>query len=398
VTNLTLNGTQAQTISGEGTLTFGSNSTIIVNNAAGIVLSRNITSYNLTFQNGIISTGINTLSLPAGAIISGAGSGKFVNGKLQLNVPTGVSSTIFAVGDATNYTPVIVDFQDVTTSGTLTVNTTAGQHPNAATSGLNLAKCVNRYWTMANTGIVFSTYDATFTFVAGDVPAGANPDNFIVMKWDPSTWSSTTTGTLTATTTKITGVTSFSDFIDGEAGISIPENLTVTGLVENGQSTCYNATQTITIAGGATTFVIDNGGSATMIAGQNILYYPGTLVNSGGYMLGYIAPSGPYCGGLTPSMMAVKTAVEEPVGNQSSSFFRVYPNPTTGSFTVELTSELPSGDVNVEVYGMQGNKIISTSMNHERKQTLSLEGNQPGCYFIRVLSDQKSSAAKIIKQ
>lgn len=76
------------------------------------------------------------------------------------------------------------------------------------------------------------------------------------------------------------------------------QDITVTG------SHCFSATQTITVAGGETTFVVQDGGSATLIAGRNIIYLPGARCDSGGYMRGYITLDNIYCGGIVPPMIS----------------------------------------------------------------------------------------------
>ncbi len=63
----------------------------------------------------------------------------------------------------------------------------------------------------------------------------------------------------------------------------------------SGQNSCFNAAQTIYIAGNGTTFSVQSGGSAMMIAGHNILYRPSTHIASGAYMHGYITTNGQYC-------------------------------------------------------------------------------------------------------
>ena len=168
------------------------------------------------------------------------------------------------------------------------------------------------------------------------------------------------------------------------------QNITVL----NSQSNCYNATQTINVAGSGTTFTVQSEGSSTMIAGQNIKYMPTTTVQSGGYMWGYIAPTGPWC--VTPSMLAVALAEDEIPRSIQQSHFKVYPNPTTGNFILELIGD--ADQVKVDIYGIWGDKILSTSINGERKHEFSLSDKPVGVYFIRVISEDKAETVKIIKQ
>ena len=214
---LTLSGTSAQTISGSSATTFNA---LTINNANGVTLSGvDVTvGATLTFTSGKVTTGSNTLSIGASGTVSRT-SGHVV-GNFRKNVATGATSRTFEVGDATNYTPLTVLFASVTTTGDLTTSTTASDHPNIGTSGVNSAKSVNRYWSIANSGVVFTTYSATFTFVAGDIDGGATTANFIVGKFDTGSWSYPTVGAKTATSTQISGATSFSDFLIGEQSVT----------------------------------------------------------------------------------------------------------------------------------------------------------------------------------
>ncbi|MBP6872842.1 MAG: C39 family peptidase [Bacteroidales bacterium] len=77
---------------------------------------------------------------------------------------------------------------------------------------------------------------------------------------------------------------------------TVPDNLTLQNItIASGQTECYGAAQTITTAGGGTTFTVQSGGTATLIAGQNILMLPGTLLQSGSSVLGKITTNGTYC-------------------------------------------------------------------------------------------------------
>ncbi|MFZ4522579.1 MAG: T9SS type A sorting domain-containing protein [Bacteroidales bacterium] len=167
-------------------------------------------------------------------------------------------------------------------------------------------------------------------------------------------------------------------------------------VASDGETRCYNAVQTITVAGGGTTFTVENGGSATMIAGQNIIYYPGTTVIPGGYLWGYIAPSGPYC--TYPAMPVVATTEEKRVGGKEQFSVKVYPNPTSGIFMLELEGEPARGEVVADIYGICGECVLHTSLNGEHRKVLSMENRPAGVYFLRVVATDKTATAKIIRQ
>jgi hypothetical protein len=227
----TFNGAAAQTISGTAgaTTTFGS---LTLNNAAGLALggAHNVTvNTTLTLTAGIITTNAGTLTIASGNAITGVTAAKFVVGNLSKPFPVlaGVTTRVFEVGTVVgavnSYAPVSLAVTGVTTAGNVTVSSTAGSHPQLGTSGLDniTPNKLNRYWTVSNGGIVFTSYNATYTFVAADVDAGANPLAFVAMRYSPAspaagTWNTTTTGTLTTTSIQITGQTGFGDFAVGE--------------------------------------------------------------------------------------------------------------------------------------------------------------------------------------
>lgn len=189
----------------------------INNGANGVTLLGDVTANGtLTLTSGNITTGSNKVILASGGSITGASSSSYIAGNLQRGIPTGAASYSFPIGDATNYTPATISFASVTTGGNLTANTTGSEHPNIGTSYLDNTKSVNRYWTLTNSGIVFTNYDATFNFVAGDIDGGSSTSAFSIGKYSSGTWSYPTTGTLTGTSSQITGVTSFSDFAIAE--------------------------------------------------------------------------------------------------------------------------------------------------------------------------------------
>ena len=179
----------------------------------------------------------------------------------------------------------------------------------------------------------------------------------------------------------------------GPPATATVQNITLT----SGQTSCFDATQTITVAGSGTTFIVENGGSASMIAGIKINYLPGTWVKHGGYMLGKIAPNGPYCafneasiansdeGGTSDQLVAEKSGM------------KVYPNPTNGKFRVELTGERQTEPVMIEIFGIRGDKVFSEKIPGEMAREFSLSGNPAGIYFIKVVAGENVMTAKLVK-
>ena len=205
------NGTSSQAIGGTSVTDFND---VTVDNASGVSLGNDETVNGvLTFTNGKITTGANTLELGADATTSGAASGKYVYGTLEKHWDAS-GDYLLTIGDATTYAPVDVNISGVSASGSITATTVAGASPNennpiANSSGINQSAKANRYWTLSNSGIAFTNYSADFNYDAGE--ATGNPLNYVVRKFGAA-WSTTTLGSVTATSTQATGVTAFGEF------------------------------------------------------------------------------------------------------------------------------------------------------------------------------------------
>ena len=175
---------------------------------------------------------------------------------------------------------------------------------------------------------------------------------------------------------------------------AVCSNISVIGTASS--TVCYNATTTITVAGGATIFtVVAPSGNATFIAGQNILFEPGTVVQSGAYMHGYI--SGIYC--LNPSSPnnVAATGQDEPQMNLSNAYFTLFPNPTNGNFTLVQKGDKQFGNVKVEVYGMRGNRVLASQMIGEKQHEFTTSDLSAGLYFVKVVAEDYTETIKLIK-
>jgi len=208
---ITFDGTLAQAIGGTNALTFNN---LTINNSAGVTLNSagQTVAGTLTLTSGNITTGANNIYINLTGSVSGGSTGSHVIGNLRKRIPTGSPSKTFEIGDVTNYTPVDIDFNTVSTAGDLTLSTASADCANIGTSTIIPSRTANRCWTTTNSGIVLATYDATFNFVVGDLDIGATPADFIVGKYSLGSWSYPAVGTKTGTSTQATGQASFSDF------------------------------------------------------------------------------------------------------------------------------------------------------------------------------------------
>lgn len=208
-------------------------------------------------------------------------------------------------------------------------------------------------------------------------------ENAGVHIWKLIVASGLTTGSIATNATQILTET-----------FGIPENLTVTGTAAN--TACYNASNTITVAGGATTFTVQApNGNVTFIAGMNILFEPGTHVEDGAYMHGYISTT--YCTNPTAPVVAAVAGLDEPLMKISNAWFSLYPNPTTGNFTIVQKGDKVYGTVTVEIYSISGKKALAEQMIGEKQHEFRISGIPAGLYFVKVVAEDYVETIKLVK-
>jgi MSHA biogenesis protein MshQ len=246
------NGTAAQTLTGATTFT-----NLTMNNNAAfanrkLTINNDITvstllTFNAAANTGgrIVTAGAAKVIIPStGNITNASGSATesdFIAGRLQRFVAAGGSTVAFPVGTdgaalpGAGYTPTSLTFAGVAVGGgslIVSVGTPLGDHPNIGTSGLDLAKSVNRWWALTTTGVTgtalpaFTSYSATFTFIpgvtpAGDLDSGTNTANFEIERRSGAAWNTTTVGTRTGTTTQATGITALGEFAIAEKTVVV---------------------------------------------------------------------------------------------------------------------------------------------------------------------------------
>jgi hypothetical protein len=176
---------------------------------------------------------------------------------------------------------------------------------------------------------------------------------------------------------------------------SLPVNLTVQNVtVLSGQSNCYNATDTILVAGGITTFQVESSGSATFIAGKAIFFLPGTSVALGGTLVGKIAPAGPWCSPV--KIVEVQATGTEPEPSAGVREFVIFPNPTNGNFTLVSKNMETEESVSIEVYSMSGKRILTETMVG-KKQEIMFSEMAAGLYFVKLITPGYTETIKLVK-
>lgn|GEM_PF-3457395 len=228
----------------------------------------------------------------------------------------------------------------------------------------------------------------TWTYSGGGVPSGTGTT---------CTLAPTSDGILSVVANNGCGSSPASDF----SITVIPENLDIQNIAVNpGTFECYAAGLTITVAGGGSFFFVPNGASAEFVAGQNILFMPGVLVQNGGYLLGRITTDDTYC-----NYILVKSGEKGeqagtilPFAQSGDVSFKVYPNPTTGNFTLELSSEPAGSPVKVQCYSLLGSLIMEKEFNTGKRHEFNLTDQMPGLYLLKVTQASGTGMQKIIRQ
>lgn len=171
--------------------------------------------------------------------------------------------------------------------------------------------------------------------------------------------------------------------------------------IPHGLDTCIAATNTI-IVGGSGSFVVESGGSVRLEAGESVRMLEGTRVFPGGYLLARIVTDDMFCLNHRSVIATADSGSNQeinPALPAEDGTFKVFPNPTTGKFTLELSKvDAEPRLVVVEVYSMMGELLLNMQLPESKAFQLDLGNQKSGIYLIRVLRGNESGIERIIKQ
>lgn len=185
------------------------------------------------------------------------------------------------------------------------------------------------------------------------------------------------------------------------ASDQIPSDTSVPDtIISQGGFACFHTIQTLIVANNDKQFAVEAGGHAELVAGQNILLMPGTMVHVGGYFSARIASDGVYCDRSSAEDDAtadIVTSIDEPAPTDDAGF-RVYPNPTASDFTLELKNFDERRRMRVEILDIAGNIVFSDRLPAMQFHHFSLTQQPPGIYIIRVIYNDRANVQRLIKR
>lgn len=190
-------------------------------------------------------------------------------------------------------------------------------------------------------------------------------------------------------------------------------NLSVTGEVDG----CYDATEIVTISNAqvgsgsigefragisinATDFTLLENATAYLYAGTNIVLGDGVHVSEGANFYAGIMEEITYCE-QAAAMVAAKSEEIIPAviinPETTESVFTLFPNPSTGRFTLLMKETDETSTINIEIFDMMGEKILQTQLFGQNQHEFDLTSSPKGIYILRILNGKQASIEKLIK-
>ena len=197
------------------------------------------------------------------------------------------------------------------------------------------------------------------------------------------------------------GISTIRKLTFGVNATAIPAFTNVSNVViGNGSSQCFNAAETVTIAGGGTQFLTEEGGSVEIIAGSKILILPVSVVLNGGYLHAFIATESVYCNSTKSIVNSEKDddfsdkEISWPVTKRD---LRVYPNPAGNYITITIPESDEYQDARFRLFNHLGICVLDQSSVSQIRTDLNISSLENGLYLLSVSSDGYSGTVRVLK-
>jgi len=184
----------------------------------------------------------------------------------------------------------------------------------------------------------------------------------------------------------------------------VDQNLFLADLnVENGTIDCFNAYDTITVAGDEQhPVVFESGSELSLIAGKAVRLLPGFLAEEGSQVEIHITENGSFCDMYKSTILSnplsliqgadIQNFDEENIG--VGNVLKIFPNPNNGKFLLSM-KEYPSEGV-VMIYTMMGKLVYRSALDALSGYELSLPLLTRGLYFVKVSGSGECHTAKMM--
>ena len=103
------------------------------------------------------------------------------------------------------------------------------------------------------------------------------------------------------------------------------------------------------------------------------------------------------CGESQSIVRSFTTIIIDDIGELNNSLVNIRPNPTNGLLNISLSTVLP-GDLQVEIYGINGQRLIQQVQTGQTQFEVSLENYPSGIYLLKLVNAQNVLTRKIILQ
>lgn len=184
----------------------------------------------------------------------------------------------------------------------------------------------------------------------------------------------------------------------------IDQNLFLADLnVENGTIDCFNAYDTITVAGDELhPVVFESGSELNLIAGIVVRLLPGFSAEEGSLVDIHITENGSFCDMYKSTILSNPLSLiqgadihdfdKENIG--VGNVLKIFPNPNNGKFLLSM-KEYPSEGV-VMIYTMMGKLVYRSALDALSGYELSLPLLTRGLYFVKVSGSGECHTAKMM--
>ncbi|MCF8358088.1 MAG: leucine-rich repeat domain-containing protein [Prolixibacteraceae bacterium] len=206
-------------------------------------------------------------------------------------------------------------------------------------------------------------------------------------------------------------LTLYSDTIQLDL-ITVEDNLQISDMiVSDGESECFNAYDTVFVAGDGTDVIFENGSTVNIIAGGSIFLLPGFHAQPGSYAYAWITTDGTFCDalpesattvlalkesepeGTMPQMKSEKEPADPKSGTVTVCSMKVYPNPNSGMFNVAFTGV--DHEMQILIYNAFGQKVFQGE-SFESLTPVHLSKIKKGFYFVVGYDDSQRFVQKVI--